>query len=105
MQEEAIQSAARQFDLDLPVGRNDWMNILTSAINELLITDFNKLISILYRLDVSEPRLRQRLASAPARDAATTIADMIVERQVQKIKSRQETGRDDITNIPEEDRW
>ncbi|MET0635533.1 MAG: hypothetical protein ABWZ25_05870 [Chitinophagaceae bacterium] len=105
MNEEAIQSAARQLEIVLAPDTGEWMKQLTNQINELLVYDFNKLIAILYRLDVSEPKLRLRLAGQPSSDAAALIAELVVERQVQKLKSRQENRRDDINSIDEDDRW
>ncbi|RYY62905.1 MAG: hypothetical protein EOO05_00950 [Chitinophagaceae bacterium] len=103
--EEAIRSAARQLDIVLVNDHAEWMQQLQISINQLLVHDFNKLIAILYRLDVSEPKLRQRLAEANAADAAAVIAGLVIERQVEKIKSRRESRRDDINTISEDDRW
>jgi hypothetical protein len=44
------------------------------------------------------------LQQHPAQDAATIIADLIIERQLQKIKSRRQFSRRD-DNISEEDKW
>ena len=104
-QEEAIRSAARHLDIVLVNDHEEWMKQLIISINQLLVHDFNKLIAILYRLDVSEPKLRQRLAGEQSSDAAAVIAELVVERQVQKIKSRRESRRDDINTISEDDRW
>ena len=60
---------------------------LSSHINFLIQSDFQKLVSILYRVDVSESKLKHLLKENQGFDAANIITDMIIERQLQKIKS------------------
>ena len=76
---------------------------LADAINELLNNDFQKLISILYRMDINEAKLRLLLKDNPGSDAAMIIANLMIERQAQKIKSRQEFRRD--STISDEESW
>ena len=77
---------------------------LTAHINYLIEHDFQKLVSILYRVDVNEPKLKNLLKENPGEDAGLIIADLIIERQLQKIKSRQEFRRDD-NQIADEEKW
>ena len=77
---------------------------LSSHINELINRDFNQLVSLLYRVDVSEKKLRDMLAGQGGEDSAQLIADLILERQVQKLRSRREHRSDDKDNSGEE-RW
>ena len=79
------------------------MMVLTDAINELLNNDFQKLISILYRMDINEVKLRLLLKDNPGSDAAMIIANLMIDRQAQKIKSRQEFRRD--SSISDEESW
>lgn len=76
---------------------------LSSHINYLIQSDFQKLVSILYRVDVSESKLKLLLKETPGYDAANIIADLIIERQLQKIKSRQEHRNDE--NISDDEKW
>lgn len=76
---------------------------LVVHINDLLLNDFNKLVRILYRVDVSEQKLKYLLRENPGTDAAVIIADLLIERQEQKIKTKQSFKTDD--NIPGEDKW
>jgi hypothetical protein len=77
---------------------------LTEEIDLLISSDFLRLVRILYRLDISEKRLRTLLAETGGKNASETIADMIIERQMQKIRSRAEhKKRND--NIPDDERW
>jgi hypothetical protein len=61
---------------------------LEELINHLLNNDFEKLINILYRIDVSESKLKKLLKENPGINASSIIAGMIIERQLQKIRSR-----------------
>lgn len=79
-------------------------NKLSVAINELILSDFDKLVLLLYRLDVDEKKLRTILKEKPGTDAGNTIANLIIERQVQKIESRQQSSQRDNT-ISEEEKW
>jgi hypothetical protein len=49
-------------------------------INECIKHDFNKLVQLLYRIDVSEEKLKYILQLNPNEDAAKLIAAVIVER-------------------------
>jgi hypothetical protein len=77
---------------------------LGSYINYLIEHDFQKLVSVLYRVDVNETKLKNLLKENPGEDAGLIIADLIIERQLQKIKSRQQF-RGDNNHISDEDKW
>ncbi len=100
--QEALISAARELLLE-PTDFKKLYEELVAHINHMLQHDFDRLLGILYRIDVNEARLRYMLQSNPDTDAATLIANLIIERQLQKIKTRQEFRRDD--NIDENERW
>ena len=76
---------------------------LAARINQLVNEDFNKLISILYRLDIDEHALRKLLQNN-AEDAGTIIAGMVIQRQLEKNKSRREFRQRD-ENIDEAEKW
>lgn len=77
---------------------------LVEYINGLITNDFNKLIYVLYRLDISEKKLKQLLAGHQQTDAGLLIANMIIERQLQKIQSRKQYRMQD-DGIAEEEKW
>jgi len=54
----------------------------------LLDSDIEGLLSLLYRIDVSEQKVKAILATANQGDMAKKIAVLIIERQIQKIISR-----------------
>ncbi len=83
---------------------NKWLSVLSIKINDLILNDFDKLIFLLYRLDINESKVIQQLKDYPGSNAGSIIADLIIERQLQKIKSR-ETFRPSDPGIDENEKW
>ncbi len=81
----------------------DLFTELSAYINRLITDHFDELITLLYRLDVSEKKLKDLLQQHATEDAADIIASLIIERQEQKIKTRELFKPSH--NIPEEERW
>jgi hypothetical protein len=88
------------FEIDerhLPATNNNeerlkaFRNLLILRIDELIRTDFEKLKWILYRIDISEKKLSEALKNAEV-DAAEVMADMIIQRQIEKAESRKKFG-------------
>jgi len=59
---------------------------LTRAIAYLIDKDFEKLMHVLYRIDVSEIKVKQ--AFGLEQDVAGEIASLIIERERQKVVTR-----------------
>ena len=76
---------------------------LGNYLNYLIVHDQHKLIFILYRVDLSEHRIKLLLHEHPD-NAGLLMADLIIERQLQKIISRRQF-RQERNDIPDEDRW
>ncbi|QNA44397.1 hypothetical protein [Lacibacter sediminis] len=83
---------------------NELEQQLTDHINHLINTDFEKLIYYLYRIDVHEAKMKQLLAQQGGENAAQLIARLIIDRQLQKIKSRAEHRSNTIDDEGAE-RW
>lgn len=77
---------------------------LAAEINHLINSDFEKLIYYLYRVDVNETRMRRLLEQKQGENAAMLIADLVIERQLQKIKSRREFNQRE-NDIDENEKW
>ena len=75
-------------DLQLEISLDDLQLQLSEYINHLIKKDFQKLVFLLYRIDVSEQKLKQLLQQYPQQEAGKIIAGLIIERQSQKIISR-----------------
>jgi uncharacterized protein YwgA len=76
---------------------------LALHINHLINHNFEKLVSLLYRIDVNENKIRQLLKQKEGENAAGLIADQIIERQLQKIESRKSSSTND--SIPDDEKW
>ena len=100
--EQALQEVSKELGL---VVKDDSVNlqILSDSINDLINNDFQKLVLILYRMDVNETKLKQLLNENPGTDAGIIIAGLMIERQEQKIRSRQAYKPDE--NISDDEKW
>ena len=78
--------------------------ILAERINHLVINDFPQLLQLLYRIDISEQKLKALISNNPETDAGRIIARMIIERQLEKARLRERFKRDE-GEISEEDKW
>lgn len=61
---------------------------LTTLISNLLDSDIHGLLNLLYRIDVSELKVKTILATDNPGEMAKKIAALIIERQIQKINTR-----------------
>jgi hypothetical protein len=69
--------------------------LLIARIDELISSDMERLFSILYRIDVSEKKLSEALSIHGPDKASAIIADLIIERQIQKAASRKHFEQSD----------
>ena len=68
----------------------DQFQLLVNFIDDLIQNDLNRLWSIMYRVDISEEKLKQMLAENKNTEvqSAEIIANLLIEREEEKIKSR-----------------
>jgi len=73
---------------------------IIALINTLINEDFHALLQLLYRIDVSENIIRSSLKNNSNTMTADVIADLIIERQLQKIESRKifNSKNDNLSN-------
>lgn len=104
--EDIVPLLSNSLEIELPekISYENLRETIAGYIHSLIEKDFNKLISLLYRLDINETRLRFLLHNNTESNAGNIIAEMIIERQVQKIKSRREFKQRDNT-ISDDDKW
>ena len=101
--EQVLEEVSKELEVTVK-DRSITKQILIEKINELINTDFQKLVTILYRMDVSEKKLKQLLNENAGTNAALIIADLMIERQAEKIRSRQQFSKRD-ENISEDEKW
>ena len=62
---------------------------LETIINDLIKEDFSKLVQMLYRIDVSEAKLKNILQANPNENAGKLIAQVVIERLSATKKARE----------------
>ncbi len=105
MNSHLIEDINQSLEISLPVtiSSEELKEKLTAFINDLINHDFEKLVFYLYRIDVNESKMKKLLNRRRGENAAGLIADLIIERQTEKIKSRKETTKNG--DIPEDEKW
>ncbi len=83
----------------------NWPAILELKVKDLLAHDFNLLVSLLYRLDVSDERISATLANHPQADAAKLLTALILEREQEKTKARNTISFSDPDDSFSEEKW
>ena len=76
---------------------------LALYINDLLLHDFEKLVQLLYRIDVPEKQIRKVLEENKEKDAGDLLAELLIKRQEEKIALRHTFPP--AEDIPEDERW
>jgi hypothetical protein len=106
MEKELIENIKKDMAIILPdkISLKELEEVLTIYANQLIQKDFQKLITLLYRIDVSEAKLKYLLQLQTDENAGNIIAKLIIERQLQKIKSRQQFSKHN-DDISEEEKW
>ena len=64
------------------------MNQLIPAMNNLLVKNKQKLMQVLYKIDISEQKLSKAISKFPKVQLAEIIAHLVIEREMQKVITR-----------------
>ena len=110
MANEEVKDLAESLSHDWPLiirssyTENQLVELLAIEINRMIRDQFPWLIQLLYRIDISESKLRHLLANNKNTDAGKVIAHLIVERQKQKLAAKRNASSDN-KNIPDEEKW
>jgi predicted acylesterase/phospholipase RssA len=97
---DVLQRLGREMEV---FKKEDLRQQLRTYINHLILHDFDRLVQILYQVDVEEKKLKELLAAEPGKDAATLITDLIIQRQEQKRTALENHPAPDSGD--EEERW
>ena len=93
---QAFQSPLSQAD------RQQLTEQLEHHIRYLIHYDFDRLVQLLYTIDIEEQKLKALLQQQPVQDASTVISSLIIERQLQKELSRRQFQPDAMDDA---ERW
>jgi hypothetical protein len=102
---ELIQDLNRseEWNLSERLSIGELEQLLSDTLNEWVRSDFNKLLLFLYRVDISESRLKELLNENTSEDAGTIMARLVLERLWQKIETRRLFKPGEYTS--DEERW
>ncbi|MFM2283311.1 MAG: hypothetical protein RL222_815 [Bacteroidota bacterium] len=78
---------------------------IIQRINDWINNDFEHLLYMLYRIDVHEDKVRKLLSQHKGENAAEVIADLIIDRQKQKIEMRKLFQFKKPADISEDELW
>jgi hypothetical protein len=67
---------------------NEFRKYLTEKLTYLLEKNYDLLIKTLYRIDVNETKLHELFALSNKANIPAALADLIIERQLQKVHFR-----------------
>lgn len=70
------------------ISLEDLHYILTQRIGELLDKNIEKLVYILYRIDVNQRKTDEIFNNPSKEEIASLMADAVIERQLQKVHTR-----------------
>lgn len=68
----------------------EFKRYLIDKLTDLLNNNFNLLVNILYRIDISEQKLVELFGGRNRENISEKLAEMIIERQIQKINFRKQ---------------
>ena len=103
---ELIQQVNKELAIALPeiISIAELQSQLAIHINYLILHHFEQLVSLLYRIDVSETKIKSLLQNQADENAGNLIATLIIERQLQKIKTRKQFSKKD-DEFDSEEKW
>jgi hypothetical protein len=70
------------------IGREELKRRLLVFVVDLLENDFEKLCNLAYRHDIPESRFNDALQEKGIENQASRIADLVIDRELQKVESR-----------------
>ena len=107
MDRSLISEVSADWALAVPASmtEEELILLLAKRINDLIREDFNQLLSLLYRIDIDERKLKALLQEQPEKDAGVLIAGMILERQKQKMAARAKFRSGQETDQDQEEKW
>ena len=107
MENQIIKDVGVEWALTVPesVTEEELILLLSAKINDLIQNDFSSLLTLLYRIDVDERKLKAMLQQNPDSDAGLLIAHMVLDRQKQKQATRKQFREDQNKPGDTEEKW
>lgn len=88
--QETARELAAEASLQLPgaVTREQLEILLAQQLERLISNNFQQFVFLLYKVDVSEKKVREVLDNDSSPEAFRKIAALLIERQLQKVQSK-----------------
>ena len=88
---ELTEAISGRFELEMTESftLDDLRKALYTRIRELIDKNIERLLSMLYRVDLNQKKLDEIFEDGSKDDIALKIAEAVIERQLQKIKTRE----------------
>ena len=86
----ALDASKPIYDVENFLGRLE--KKLSELIFDLIQNDYNRLLAILYRIDVDEKTVSECLGGKDIFTASDDLAKAVIERQLKKVKYRMENS-------------
>ena len=74
--------------VDASKNEEELIDLISQLIQELIDQDFEKLLLLLYRLDINEKKVKEAIDISGPANAPLSIAKLIMAREKQKIATR-----------------
>lgn len=87
------------------VSINELRQRLAERLEVLVERDFQQFVLLLYQVDVSEKKVKEILATDSSPEVFLSIAQLIIDRQMEKIKSRERFRQPPESLTDDEEKW
>ncbi|RAJ10410.1 hypothetical protein LX64_00012 [Chitinophaga skermanii] len=95
-------------DISVPndnITESSLVKALAQKLEALINNDFEQFVYLLYRVDVSENKVKELLATGEYPEVYYHIARLIIDRQIQKWKSREAHKNSNSVPGDDEEKW
>ena len=100
--QQTTELIARDFGLEIgpePLTEQQLFELVANEVAYMIEHRMETLFSLLYRLDVSERKIRAALAAEAAEPANVILAKLIIDRQKQRIITKMQYRQDKIEDL------
>ncbi len=84
-----IEKDFQQLDLSLDIDSPEIINLMQYHIEQLLHNDYARLMNLLYRIDLSESKMKALKKYDPSMPERDVITFLIIQREMQKVMFRE----------------
>lgn len=83
--ERSLELPEDIFHMDSIQTENDFHNAVIKVVKAMIENNFERFLSMMYRMDISEIKLKSAINTPHAEDVYSKVADLIISREAEKI--------------------